>query len=93
MISATTGSTLTGRRDRAVLLLLARLGLRAGEIVLLELDDIHWRTGEIMIHGKGRVIDRLPLLSEVGDALVRYLREVRPRERVPTRFPACVSTL
>ena len=80
VISAISGSTRTGRRDRAVLLLLARLGLRAGEIVLLELDDIHWRTGEIMIHGKGRVVDRLPLLSEVGDALVRYLREDRPGE-------------
>jgi len=75
VISATEESTLTGRRDRAVLLLLARLGLRAGEIVLLELEDIRWRTGEISIHGKGRVIEPLPLLAEVGEALVRYLRD------------------
>ena len=55
VISATDQSTLVGRRDRAVLFLLARLGLRAGEIVLLELDDIHWRTGKIMIRGRCRV--------------------------------------
>ncbi len=79
MISATDGSTSTSRRDRAVLLLLARLGLRAGEVVLLELDDLHWRTGEITIHGKGRLTERLPLPSDVGEALARYLREDRPR--------------
>ena len=76
-ISATDRSTLTGRRDRAVLLLLARLGLRAGEIVLLELDDVHWRTGEIIIRGKGRVIEPLPLLADIGEALAGYLREDR----------------
>jgi integrase/recombinase XerD len=76
VILATDGSTLTRRRDRAVLLLLARLGLRAGEIVQLELEDIRWRTGEIIIHGKGRLIEPLPLLKEVGEALVRYLRDV-----------------
>jgi integrase/recombinase XerD len=77
VISATDGSTLTGCRDRAVLLLLARLGLRAGEVVQLELDDLRWRTGEIIIHGKGRVIEPLPLLAEIGEALARYLREDR----------------
>jgi integrase/recombinase XerD len=81
VISATDGPTLTGHRDRAVLLLLAKLGLRAGEIVLLELDDIRWRTGEIIIHGKGRMIGRLPLLAEVGEALARYLREDRRRDK------------
>lgn len=74
-IAATDRSTLTGRRDHAVLLLLARLGLRAGEIILLELDDIHWRTGEIVIRGKGRVIEPLPLLADIGEALARYLRD------------------
>ena len=69
--------TLTWRRDYAVQLLLARLGLRAGEIVLLELDDIHWRTGEIEIRGKGRVVEPLPLLTDIGEALARYLREDR----------------
>jgi site-specific recombinase XerD len=52
VIVAIDRSTLTGRRDHAVLLLLARLGLRAGEIVFLELDDIHWRIGEIVIRGE-----------------------------------------
>lgn len=77
VIAATDPATLTGRRDYAVLLLLARLGLRAGEIVLLELDDIHWRTGEIVIRGKGRVVEPLPLLADIGEALARYLREDR----------------
>jgi integrase/recombinase XerD len=70
-------STLSARRDHAILLLLARLGLRAGEIVSLELDDIRWRAGEIVIRGKGRMVDHLPLLSDVGEALALYLREDR----------------
>lgn len=79
VISATDRSTATGRRDYAVLMLLARLGLRAGEIVRLELDDIHWRTGQIIIHGKGGVIEPLPLLAEVGEALAQYLCEDRQK--------------
>lgn len=63
-----------GRRNRAILLLLARLGLRAGEVVGLELGDVRWRTGEIIVRGKGRLVDRLPLPSEVGAAIARYLR-------------------
>lgn len=77
VIAATDRSTVIGRRDYAVLLLLARLGLRAGEIVLLELGDIHWRTGEIVIRGKGRVVEPLPLLADIGEALARYLHEDR----------------
>jgi site-specific recombinase XerD len=77
VLTATNRTTPTGRRDYAILLLLARLGLRAGEIVTLELDDIHWRTGEIVVHGKGRLVDQLPLLSDVGEALAAYLREAR----------------
>jgi integrase/recombinase XerD len=77
VIAAIDRSTLTGRRDHAVLLLLARLGLRAGEIVLLELDDIHWRTGEIVIRGKGGMVDRLPLLADIGEALALYIRQDR----------------
>jgi len=64
-------------RDRAILLLLARLGLRAGEVVALELDDILWRSGEIVIRGKGRMRDRLPLLEDVGEALALYIRDDR----------------
>lgn len=77
ILAKTDRSTSTGRRDYAILLLLARLGLRAGEIIALELDDILWRTGEIVVHGKGKIVDRLPLLSEIGDALVTYLRKDR----------------
>lgn len=77
VLAKTERSTSTGRRDYAILLLLARLGLRAGEIVALELDDFLWRTGEIVIHGKGKMVDRLPLLSETGEALTVYLREDR----------------
>jgi integrase/recombinase XerD len=77
VLTATDRSTLTGRRDHAILLLLARLGLRAGEIASLELDDIRWRTGEIVVRGKGRMVDHLPLLSDIGEALALYLHEDR----------------
>lgn len=77
VLTATDRSTPTGRRDHAILLLLARLGLRAGEIVSLELDDIRWRAGEIVVRGKGRMVDHLPLLSDVGESLALYLREDR----------------
>ena len=66
-------------RDHAIVLLLARLGLRALEIVMLDLSDIDWRTAEITVPGKGAVRDRLPLPSDVGQALAIYLRETRPR--------------
>lgn len=71
--------TATGRRDYAVLLLLARLGLRAGEVTALTLDDIDWTAGEITVRGKGTRRDRLPLPQDVGKALVAYLRAGRPR--------------
>jgi len=77
VLTATDRSTPSGRRDHAILLLLARLGLRAGEIVSLELDDIHWRAGEIVVNGKGGMVDRLPMLSDIGEALAAYLREDR----------------
>ncbi len=77
VLAATDQSTLAGRRDYAILLLLSRLGLRAGEIVAMELDDIDWRRGEIMVRGKGRRIDHVPLLSDVGDALAQYLSKAR----------------
>jgi site-specific recombinase XerD len=70
--------TATGRRDHAILLLLARLGLRAGEVVALQLDDLNWRAGEIMIRGKGLFHDPMPLPSDVGKALASYLHRDRP---------------
>jgi site-specific recombinase XerD len=71
--------TAAGRRDHAILLLLARLGLRAGEIIALELDDIRWRAGEILVRSSKRLPqDRLPLVAEIGEALATYLRRDRP---------------
>ena len=68
-----------GMRDYAILLLLARLGLRAGEVVRLTLDDIDWRAGQLRLHCKGRRSAQVPLIAEVGDALARYVRHGRPR--------------
>jgi integrase len=70
--------TSTGRRDYAILLLLARLGLRAGEVARLGLDDVDWRRGEIAVLGKGNRAERLPLPAEVGAAVAGYLRRGRP---------------
>ena len=71
-------STAIGRRDRAILLLLARLGLRAGEVVAMTLDDLDWDTGIVIISGKGQRHEPLPLPHEVGEALVAYLLDGRP---------------
>lgn len=68
-----------GRRDYAILVLLARLGLRAAEVSALRLDDIDWRTGVIVVRGKGRTEEQLPLPSDVGAAVAAYLRRGRPR--------------
>jgi integrase/recombinase XerD len=68
----------TGRRDYAVLVLLARLGLRRGEVAALKLDDVDWRVGELVIAGKGRRSERLPLPADVGEAIVAYLQGGRP---------------
>lgn len=71
-------SSPTGKRDYAILLLLARLGLRGGEVVAMTLDDLDWDCGEIVVRGKGQRLERLPLPEEVGAALACYLCEVRP---------------
>lgn len=70
--------TRTGRRDLAILTVLFRLGLRAGEVAALGLDDIDWRLGEITLRGKGNRHDRLPLPADVGEKIVAYLRNGRP---------------
>lgn len=70
--------TAAGRRDYAVLVLLARLGLRAGELAALGLEDIDWRAGELRVVGKGRRSERLPLPADVGAAIVAYLQDGRP---------------
>jgi integrase/recombinase XerD len=69
----------TGRRDYAILVLLARLGLRAAEVTALRLDDINWRAAEIVVRGKGGTEERLPLPADVGEAIAAYLRRGRPR--------------
>ena len=95
----------TGLRDYAMLLLLARLGLRASEIVDLRLDDIDWSEGVIRIRGPAQRVDQLPLPADVGAALVDYLRDGRPaccarnvfiRSRAPRRAllgPSAVSCI
>jgi site-specific recombinase XerD len=67
-------TTATGRRDFAITLVIARLGLRAAEVAAMSLDDLDWRAGEVLVHGKGRREDRLPLPTDVGEALVEHLR-------------------
>ena len=76
--------TATGRRDFAVLTVLLRLGLRVGEVAGLQLRDVDWRHGEILIRGKGRREERLPLPTDVGEAVAGWLRRGRP--------PQCSST-
>lgn len=71
--------TVKGQRDYTILLLLARLGLRAGEVVALRLEDLHWEVGEMLVRGKGQRLDRLPIPADVGQALAKYLRQGRPR--------------
>ncbi len=71
--------TAAGRRDYAVLVLLARLGLRAGEVAALTVDDIDWRAGEILVSGKGNRCERLPLPADVGQAIAGYCRWGRRR--------------
>jgi site-specific recombinase XerD len=71
--------TALGRRDYALLVILLRLGLRRSEVAGLCLDDIDWRAGEVVVHGKGGRQDRLPLPEDVGAAISAYLRRGRPR--------------
>jgi site-specific recombinase XerD len=70
--------TKVGKRDYAILLLLARLGLRSSEVTKLTLDDIDWVAGELLIRGKGARLDKLPLRQDVGEALAHYVRNARP---------------
>jgi integrase/recombinase XerD len=78
--------TIVGRRDYAVLIMLARLGLRGAEVAALQLADVDWRGGEVAIRGKGNRIDRLPLPADVGEAVAAYLTAGRPRCGARTVF-------
>ena len=73
-------------RDKAVVLLLARLGLRAGEVANLKITDIDWKNGRLAIYGKSKRAEWLPLTQEVGDAILAYLGRARPRLRTPQLF-------
>lgn len=75
-----------GLRDYAILLLLARLGLRGGDIVWMTVADIDWRAGALRVHGKGRREARLPLPQDVGDAVLAYLERGRPRSTIERLF-------
>jgi len=71
--------TAKGRRSYAILLLLAKLGIRAREVARLEIGDIDWEAGELIVRGKSLREDRLPLVQDVGEALADYLRHGRPQ--------------
>jgi integrase/recombinase XerD len=79
LLAARDDTSALGRRDHAMVVMLVRLGLRAGEIAGLSLDDIDWRAGEIIVAGKGARTERLPLPVDVGEALVAYLEHGRPK--------------
>lgn len=82
LLAACDRRTRTGRRAFAVMTLLLRLGLRAGEAATLRLDDIDWRAGTIVIRGKGSQVESLPWPADVGEAVVAYLRRGRPATAV-----------
>ena len=78
LLTSVDRSTVMGRRDYAILLLLARLGLRSSEVAFLELDDIDWRTATLNVRTKGGMRNDFPLSHELGEALAHYLRHGRP---------------
>ena len=91
VLAAPDCTSATGRRDYVILLLLAKLGLRSSEVIALELGDIRWRSAEILIRGKGKRLDLLPLSRDVGAAMASYLRRDRggrPTQRVFLRAHA-----
>jgi integrase/recombinase XerD len=94
LLAACDQRTASGRRDSAVLVLLSRLGLRAGEVAALQLGDIDWRAGTLTIRGKARRVEKMPLPPDVGEAIAGYLAHGRPaadtrsvflRSRAPRR--------
>jgi len=80
-----------GRRDYAILCLLSRLGLRAGEVAAMMLEDLDWRRGELVVHGKARTEEALPLPADVGEAIAGYLRSGRPRADSRSVFLRCYA--
>lgn len=89
VIATCNASSARGARDRAMLLLMARLGLRAGDIAGLQLDDIDWDQATLAVSGKSRSAMRLPITQEVGDAILAYL-PLRPAGDLTRRIFLCV---
>jgi len=92
LLASCRANTPVGCRDLAILTLLIRLGLRRGEVAKLMLDDIDWRTGTIVVRGKGNCIERIPLPQDVGLRLVKYLEQARPANALGRAvFVRCVA--
>ena len=77
LLTAIRTDALSGRRNYAMVLLIARLGLRAPEVIAIQIDDVDWRAGEILVRGKGKRHDRVPLPPDVGEALTDYIKQDR----------------
>jgi integrase/recombinase XerD len=77
VLAAVRASPKHGRRDYAMMLLMARLGLRAPEVISIQLDDVDWRAGELLVRGKGQRHDRVPIPPDIGEALTAYIRHDR----------------
>ncbi len=86
VLSSCDRRTLVGRRDYAALLLMVRLGLRAGEVAGLRVDAVDWERGEVVIHGKGKSVGRLPVPKDVGEAVAQYLMRARRNRDARTVF-------
>jgi len=86
LLASCDSESITGRRDLAVLTMLARLGLRAGEVSGLVLDDFDWRLGEVVLRGKGHRVERMPVPVDVGEAVVAYLDGGRPSSSCRSMF-------
>lgn len=89
LIDSCDRSRAAGVRDFAILVMVARLGLRSVEVARMQLGDVGWRAGEVLIRGKGRRLDRLPLPAEVGQALAAYLHDSRPHIEDRAVFVTC----
>lgn len=93
IVAAHDTATAVGRRNHAIVLMLARLGLRAVEVASLELNDVDWRAGELVVRGKARRDDPLPLPADVGEAIAAYLTDGRPVTPSRAVFVTCFAPL
>ena len=91
VIAACESTTARGLRDKGIVLLLARLGLRAGEVAGLQLDDIDWVQGTFRVIGKSRREAKLPLPQDVGDAILAYLEAARPTVQSQAIFMTAIA--